>query len=227
MTARMKGSEEMRTIKVTGKGTLRLAPDTTRLTVTLRGTYRDYAEALRRSAEGSDKLRELSVSLGFESADLKTLSFDVDARYEGVHMPDGTFRQQFAGYEFTHVLKLEFPSDNDLLGKLLSAFAGSGVEPELQISYTVKDKESAKTALLESAVKSAREKAETLCSASGVTLNDIQSIDYSLADAAFETRPMARGLMAAEAMKSAAFDAGIVPDDIEVSDTVTVVWEIE
>jgi len=28
-------------------------------------------------------------------------------------------------------------------------------------------------------------------------------------------------------MKSAAFDAGIVPDDIEVSDTVTVVWEIE
>ena len=38
----------MRTIRVTGKGQIKVKPDMTRITITLEGLYPDYAETLRR-----------------------------------------------------------------------------------------------------------------------------------------------------------------------------------
>ena len=50
----------------------------------------------------------------------------------------------------------------------------------------MKDPESAKNELLGKAVKDAKEKAAVLTSAGGVTLKDIQSIDYSWGEIEFE-----------------------------------------
>ena len=65
--------------------------------------------------------------------------------------------------------------------------------------------------------------------AGGVTRKDIQSIGYSWGEINFEYRPMTRDLSfneiaATVPAKSYAID--IEPDDIAVSDTVTVIWEI-
>ena len=51
----------MRTIRVTGRGQLRLRPDTTRVTMTLSGLSKDYAETLRRSAGETEELKEANV----------------------------------------------------------------------------------------------------------------------------------------------------------------------
>ena len=40
----------MKTIRVTGKGQLKIRPDTTRITITLESTFPKYDEALRRSS---------------------------------------------------------------------------------------------------------------------------------------------------------------------------------
>lgn len=77
-----------------------------------------------------------------------------------------------------------------------------------------------------------KEKSSVLTQAAGVTLKAIQSIDYSWGQINFEVAPMNGMLMAEECMAAPMADAGsydmdIEPDDIEVSDTVTVVWEIE
>ena len=71
-----------------------------------------------------------------------------------------------------------------------------------------------------------------ICRCSDVTLKDIQSIDYSLGQINFEFKPMKRMLLAEDCCEAAVADAGsydmdIEPDDIEVSDTVTVIWEIK
>ena len=55
------------TIKVTGKGVLRLRPDTTRVSITLNGRHKDYSETVRRSTEDSEKLKD--VLEGKEDAD--------------------------------------------------------------------------------------------------------------------------------------------------------------
>ena len=216
----------MRTIKVTGRGKIKLHPDTTVVTMSLTGGSPDYAETLRRSSEDTETLRELLTGFGFGRDDLKTLNFHVDTEYEG-YQEDGAYRQRLVGYKFFHTLKLEFPSDNARLGALLGALARCPVQPELQLSYTVRDRETAKNALLAAAVADAQAKAAVLASAAGMTLGALQSIDYALGEPDLAVRPMNRGvLMAKSAAPEAAYDLNIEPDDIEAADTVTLAWEI-
>ena len=220
--------DKMRTIRVTGKGQIRVRPDRTRITLTAEGVYRDYSETLRKSTENTELLKDLLTKFDFERSDLKTLNFSVDTEYESYKEKD-TYRQRFVGYKFRHVMKVEFDSDNRRLGRILYALAHCPAKPEFRLSYTVKDQESTKNELLGKAVMDAREKASVLTKAAGVSLKDIQSIDYSWGEIDFEIRPMNRMdcLAAPKAIEGGGYDLDIEPDDIEVSDTVTVVWEIE
>ena len=81
------------------------------------------------------------------------------------------------------------------------------------------------------AVTDAREKASALTRAAGVVLKDIQFIDYSWGQINFEVRPMDRMLMdddmfcpAPTMAENAGYNLDIEPDDIEASETVTVLW---
>ncbi len=216
----------MRTIRVTGKGQIKVHPDMTRIVITLEGTYREYMETLRQSSEQTEVLKGMIESYGFERTDLKTLSFNVDIEYESYKEKD-EYKRRFAGYKFTHVLKLEFDSDNQRLGKILYLLAHCSLNPELRISYTVKDPEAVKNELLGKAVQDAIAKGKVLSSAAGLTLESIQNIDYSWGRVEFEVQPMDR-MMALPVMAEGAgsYDLDIEPDDIDVQDTVTVVWEI-
>ena len=219
----------MRTIRVTGRGQMKVHPDMTRIIITLEGRHKEYGETLRRSSEDTEQLRDLLSAFGFERSDLKTLNFGVDTEYE-TYKEKGEYKQRLVGYKFRHLLKLEFESDNKRLGKILYALAECPLNPEFRIAYTVKDPEAAKNTLLSNAVKDAMEKAEVLAVAAGVMLKDIQSIDYSWGEINFEVSPMRGDLMMDKRMAPMAamdsYDMDIEPDDIEVSDTVTVVWEI-
>lgn len=219
----------MKTIRVTGKGQIRVKPDMTRITMTLTGLYMEYSETLRFCSENTEELMDVLSDFGFERSDLKTLSFNVDAEHESYRDKNNDYRQRFVGYRFNHILKVEFESDNERLGKILYALANCSVSPEFRISYTVKDPEATKNLLLGKAVSDAKEKAVVLTQAAGVALKGIQSIDYSWGEIDFEYRPM-RGEILAHQCQAAPmedrYDLDIEPDDIDVSDTVTVIWEI-
>ena len=217
----------MRTIRVTGKGQIRLKPDTTRITLTMEGMDPDYSETLRRSSESTEQVRDLLMPFGFKRSDLKTLNFSVDTEYEG-YREDDVYKQRFIGYRYRHQMKVEFDSDNDRLGRTLYALARCPAKPEFCLSYTVKDPEATKNELLGKAVADAREKALVLTRAAGVELKDIQSIDYSWGQIDFEIQPMndMRYPLAPKAIEEESYDLDIEPDDMEASDTVTVIWEI-
>ncbi len=220
----------MRTIRVTGKGQIKVRPDMTRITLSLEGIYPEYGETLRRSSEDTERLKDLLTGFGFERSDLKTLNFSVDTKFES-YKEKGTYKQRFVGYEFHHLMKVEFDSDNDRLGKVLYALANCPVKPEFRLSYTVKDPEASKNELMGKAVTDAKEKAAVLTQAAGVALKEIQSIDYSWGQISFEVQPMNCMLMVEECCEvpvagAGSYDMDIEPDDIEASDTVTVIWEI-
>ena len=216
-----------RTIQVTGKGLLKIRPDLTRITIELSGVCREYTDALERSAKDTETLRGVLDALGFAREALKTLSFSVDTEYER-YRERNEYKQRFVGYRYRHEMKLEFSSDNALLGRVLYALAHAPVDPEFRISYTVKDREAAKNRLLDAAVKDAKEKAAILTKAAGAELKELLTIDYSWSEITFTSRPMNRMLACkSEACADEAYDLDIEPDDIEVSDTVTMVWRIE
>ncbi len=219
-----------RTIKVTGKGNISVRPDRIRLLLNMEGIQSSYEQTMELSTHETGILRDMFEGLGFDKSDLKTLYFSIDTKYENYQAKDKSWKKRFEGYEYHHNMKIEFDADNDRLGRVLYAMVNSSVCPEFRIIYTIKDKESAKNQLLGKAVTDSKEKARVLTEAAGVTLGEIQLIDYSWGEIEVISSPMNRCMepMALDecCMSEAKYNMDIEPEDIEVSDTVTVVWSL-
>jgi len=218
-----------RTIRVTGKGTLAVKPDRIRILIHQTELLENYEGAVSASAEKKTVLTDALAELGFPKEELKTLSFNIQTEYESYQAKDKSWKERILGYRFTHRMKLEFPNDNALLGKVLGKLAVCPDEPNFSIEYTVSDPEAAKNELLAKAVRDSREKAGALTEAAEVTLGEIRMIDYSWGEIEFVSRPM-RDFSAKACLgrniESDEVGLDIEADDIRVEDTVTVVWEI-
>lgn len=220
-----------RTIKVTGKGKLTVKPDTIRLIINMSKVESSYENAIKESADKKTELNSELNRLGFRNDALKTLNFNVNTEYEQYQDEDNSWKSRLVGYRYTHRMKLEFPADNSMLGRLLNILARCTGELEFSIHYTIADPESAKNELLTKAVEDSRIKADVLSKAAGVTLKNILSIDYSWGELEFVSRPlegmrMLKCNVMDEGCDGAGIDIDIEADDINVTDTVTVIWEI-
>lgn len=120
----------------------------------------------------------------------------------------------------------------DRLGWGLGAMAGIRAQTEFSIVYTVSNPEETKNKVLATAVKDSMRKAEVLCGAAGVELGEIQSVDYSWGELDIYSRPMGVDMMDSysddeEDDVSMLKEIDIEPDDIDITDTVTVLWAIK
>ena len=218
----------MREMRVTGRGRVFVKPDRIRLMLTMTDVKKDYDKAIREASEKSEELQKAFIGCGFQPEDLKTVNFSVDAEYTGYSDKNGNWKQRFVGYRFNQTLKIEFPLDNELLGRILYALAKSGVKSEFRIQYTVRDVEACRNELLGNAVRDAKEKANVLAEASGVKLGMIMTVDYSFETVDIYSEPVNFRAMKAEACceDSGAYGMNIVADDIQLDDNVTVCFEI-
>ena len=217
-----------RTITIKGIGKLSLKPDQTVVSLTLKTVHADYDKATDEAAKRLEQLRDTIAEIGFARDDLKTTSFDVGTEYKIERDKSGNYKRIFVGYRVTHGLKLEFDFDSQRLSNVLGAIAACIAEPELNVQFTVKDRAAVNAALLESACANARAKAEILTKASGVTLGQLISIDYNWGELHLHS-PTHYKMEDACMMKASAAPTAmdIEPDDINVSDSVTFVWEIK
>ena len=218
-----------RIIRVTGKGNISVRPDTTRVLITLSEVFPSYEKAVEGSTEEKKHLTDDLGKLGFEKSDLKTTNFSVDPEYENYKDKDDCWKNRLVGYRYRHNIKLEFPIDNALLGKVFYTLAHCKSAPEFQVQYTIADPEPVKNKLLSKAVEDAKEKAAVIAEAAGVQLKEIVTIDYSwkeleLISRTCDNRPLAGAMLKSSRMDS--YDVDIEADDIQTSDTVTIVWAI-
>lgn len=216
-----------RTITIKGIGKLRLKPDQTVVSLTLKTVHADYDRAMDEAAKQLEQLRNAIVRIGFAKDALKTTGFDVGTEYENERDKNGTYKRVFVGYRVTHTLKLEFAFDSQRLSKVLGTIASCIAEPELNVQFTVMDREAVNAALLESACRNAKAKAAVLAKASDVTLGELVSIDYNWGELHLHSSTryeMENACMLKASAAPTAMD--IEPDDIDVSDSVTFVWEI-
>lgn len=218
-----------KTMKITGKGKVSVKPDIIRLNMTIEESYKEYEVTLSQSSETTKILKELFVSLGFKNDDLKTRSFDINTKYESYKAKDQSWKKRLIGYTYTHHMLIECDADNKKLGEILYALAHSVITLEISIEYTVSDPEKHKDKLLKNAIEDSKHKAEVLANAANVELGDIVSIDYSWGEINFVSEPI-QNFAFASAEKitgSPGYDIDIEADDIDVTDTVTVVWKIK
>lgn len=220
-----------RTIRVIGKGKILVKPDTIRLIIEMKGMRDEYNQAIKESADMTENLKNMFEQHGFSRNELKTLYFNVDAEFESYQAKDKSWKKRLKGYEYIHRTKIEFPANNKILGKVLYSLGHSPIHPEFNIEYTVANPEKSKNDLLENAVKDGMEKAKVLASAANVNLGEIVSIDYSWSEIDFISKPMNRMMLEECRMsmldeEASYYDIDIEPDDINVEDSVTIVWHI-
>ena len=218
----------MKTITVKGVGKVSVKPDLIVISMRLETEDKEYATTTETAAQRIDALNKSLEEIGFGKDALKTTDFSVRTVYESVREQNGAYKSVFKGYACSHTLKVEFNFDAKRLASVLSAISRCVAKPELTVSFTVKDPSAVSSELLHAAAQNANEKANVLCSAAGVKLGELLSIDYNLGDinvcSDTDYKVEGRCMMKAEACLS---DINIVPDDIKVNDTVTFVWEIE
>lgn len=215
-----------KTITVTGIGRATARPDTVVISMSLDSHDRAYDKAMEIAAENIDVITKALVAIGFEKSAVKTTDFDVRTDYENVKDRSGNYHREFRGYVISHKLKIEFDFDVKRLSMALSAIAGCLAHPQLSISFAVKDAAAVNEEMLRSATTNARRKAEVLCEAAGVKLGELVSINYSWGElniCSDTNYVLAEDCMAAP---MAARSIDIEPDDIDVRDTATFVWEI-
>ena len=212
-----------REITVKGVGKTTVKPDLIILNMNLEVSEPEYEATMRRSTEDLDLLRAAIVSAGHDGKDLKTVSFNINTKYESYRDED-EWKQRFVGYTCSHALKLAFDLNIPILGTTLNAIAGCEANPDYNIKFTIKDPSAVSATLLENAIENATGKAAILAKSADVKLGAIQRIDYNWSDIHLHSETkMCMDMM--EAHTPMAID--IEPEDINVNDSVTVVWAIE
>lgn len=214
-----------RLITVKGIGKLSIKPDIIIITMKVESRQHDYDKTME-LATGSIEILQQAIRLaGFEKKDLKTTNLNIRTQYENYHDENNNYKSRFDGYCCEQGLKLEFDFDTDLMSGVLNAIAKAPIEPQLQIQFSVKNKSAVSEELLINAAENARQKAEILTRVSGVRLGDLINIDYNWGELHLYS-PTSYQMEEKCMMSAGAYAPDIEPDNIDVSDTVTFVWEI-
>jgi uncharacterized protein YggE len=218
-----------RTIKVTGKSNVQKSPDSTRISLTISDTLKEYDLCLAKSVKDMNLIVYCIGKFGFDRKELKTSNFEIRRKTESYRDKNDNWKYRFVGYEYVENLSFTFKNNNERLGKILYALARLPIVPEINVSYFCSDVETIKNQLLEIAIKDAAKKAELLTRASGVKLCEILDIDYSWINVTLESDDMkfCRPMAFEDCCESHAYDVDFEPDDICASDSVRITFRIE
>lgn len=217
-----------RTITVKGIGNVSAAPDYVVISMSLEAQSMNYDETLELAAKKIEYLNSSLEKIGFEKKSVKTTNFNVRTDYDRVKDNNGNYKSVFSGYICNHRLKVEFDFDTRRLAQTLYAISKCLASPEFSISFTVKDPTAVNSELLRSATINAKEKARILCEASCVELGELLSIDYNWGELNIVSHTDYMLEEKCLAMPSSSLaDIDIEPDDIDVRDTATFIWEIK
>lgn len=214
-----------RTITVRGTGTLHRKPDWTEITMTLKSLDRSYIKSAEKASAQLGALLNALAGIGFDTDAVKTEDFSVSAEREGKQDKDGRFRNVFKGYACRQNLKLEFPFDTARLSEVIETISACTADPELDVNFTIHDREKAADELLTAAAANARKKAETLTKAAGVTLGELVEIDYNCRTPDFHS-PTGFAMEKHTAVRGTVMNLAMNPADVELTDSAAFVWEI-
>lgn len=217
----------MKTIKITGRGTASMSPNQIELNFTTKTLDPDYNNSIEKHDLKLNEFNTIIKELCFKKEDLKTSYFNVAPIYKSVRQPNGEYKEFFEGYQINQELILTFDYDMTLLDKIINKLSTSNIKPRFNINFTIKEKEEFKNQILQNACYDAHKKAEILANACNQNIIGIVSIDYSFASINLYSSTRYEESYDCCKVKMSSIGSNITPTDIESSENVTFVFEIE
>ena len=211
-------------ITVTGKGTIHVVPDVTRVELTLQSIHDTYEEAYAQAKSNTERLSQIMKEVSLDVTLPKTIRLDIDKKTQNEYDKFGNFKsKKFLGFELDHKVRIDLGMDNVLLNNIIKRIGKMLKQAEISIGYTVRDPRPSQLKMLERAVKDAKEKATIMAKACDCKLGLVKEINYSVQELhVYSQARMIHG--ADEALCCNEESLNITPADLAVSDDVTVVW---
>ncbi len=204
-----------------------VVPDMTRVELSLVTLHDSYEDAYRQAESDCSKLKDIMKELHLDVTLPKTKSLDIEKKTRRDYdANDHYIGDIFLGFQLNHQIKIDLGMDNVLLNSVVRLIGLKLKQAEISIGHTVKDPRPTQLKLLECAVKDAKEKATIIANASGCKLGSVHHIDYSVNELYIYSKT--RDIHGAdEAMCCEPSSLDINPDDMNVSDSVTITWHID
>lgn len=174
-----------RLIKVIGVGKLSLKPDLVVFHLTLQRENKDYSILVDESVRCLNQLNSLVNEILNKNNLVKSESFIINENYKEERDDKGNYKRVLSGFKSIQNLNLEVKNDNLLIGKLLSSFATSSLNIEINLSYQIKDQNKVKNQLIDLAIKDAFAISKQIAISSNLTLGEVSEIDYQNDDESY------------------------------------------
>ena len=213
------GDNQQTGITVSGEGKATGKPDVAMITLGV-SRLADTVDAARNGAATSlDAMIKSMTANGVEKDDIQTQQFNISPEYDYTNG-----KQLLKGFRVTNVVTAKLRDINQTSKVVDDAITAGGNDVQVQnIAFTIDNPEDLKKQAREAAVADAKAKAQTLASATGVSVGE----PISISETATNIPPIAYDRALAGAAQEAVPATPIEPGTQDVTVTVSVTWSIK
>jgi uncharacterized protein len=209
----------MRTLNVTGTGTVYLTPDIATIMIGVHSENKDVTQAVNANNASVQKVKDAMVKSGIDEKDIQTQNFNVyqNQKFDTQGQPTDSV------YAVDNTLSV-IVRDISKIGKLLGTVVTSGANSINGITFDVSDKTKAMTDARKLALTDAQNQANEMATALNATLGSVQSavVNFSASPV-----PFAYGMGGGPVEKAAASNVPISVGQLVVSTTIQLIYEIK
>lgn len=209
------------TITTQGNSSQKVSPDWVTVYLTINSKNMAYEEVVKDLNTQYSLLEKELVMAGFKKDALKTNNYAINK-----HTVWEEGRSKDSGFIGNQSIIVEFENDNRKIVNLVNTLSKGKVEVNFNFSFGLSEtkKEAISQELIKKAVKDASTKANAIASVSSIRLKRIFAISYGAAPThypqpLYETRALK--------MDAAESFGGFNAREIEMSESISVTWEIE
>ncbi|WP_192821295.1 SIMPL domain-containing protein [Rufibacter sp. LB8] len=212
-----------RKLTISGKGQVAVSPDIIVISFNAEARAWEYSKTVAELNQKVENLRALVERVGVDRKQVKTKDFSIQ---KSTNWNKKLEKHEFNGFKATHALELELPLERDLINTLLAKVSKEVESLDFRIAFGVKDAREAQQRAILEAIAKAKENAALIAQATGVQLQEILDIDFSYREITLRSKRHDYPLYEADAMTLYEPTLDFEPDDIDLNETVTIVWRI-
>jgi uncharacterized protein YggE len=205
-----------RTITVSSTSTVKVQPDEAVVNLGVRSEATDGAGAFAQNAKDMQAVLDALKAAGVSDDDLQTLNVGLDQHVENQGKPSE--QRVFVASNSVQVTIHDLAS----VGSIIDAAVGAGADSVNDIRFQLSDPNAVRSDALTQAVTGARAKADALASAADATVVRVVTIDEQNFQPPIYDQAFAAGVAAVPAPVTPV----VPPSSLDVSVTISVVWEI-
>ena len=163
----------------TGEGTVTAAPDTATINIGITQTSQTVSDAQNKTNTVANKIIEDLKKLGISQNNIKTSNYSINPNYQNGPelIPTRGGQQNITGYTVTQNLEIKI-TPLDKVNTVIDTSTGDGANLVGGVNFTFSDslQKSLEDKAMQQAVNNAKQKAESLASASGINLGKIVNV---------------------------------------------------